>query len=148
MPTYESDAAPMPAASGFALLLKGVDVGDLLDDIASSNPPAYLLRCFAEGLSAPYLSWARVQQLAVCAMALDAVVHARDYAGFEPELVADWRQHYAAAFARLTSEAAQALRRARLHDSVVADPVAPEPVRKAEVAAELVDLERRLVGEG
>jgi len=142
-----SDATPMSAGTGFALLLKGVNVGDLLDDIASSNPPAYLLRCFAEGLSAPYLSWPRVQQLAVCGMALDAVVHARDYPGFEPELVADWRLHYASPFTRLTTEAAQALRRARLRDSAVTDPAAATPSHKAEVAAELVDLERRLAGD-
>jgi hypothetical protein len=132
--------------AGFAYLLKAVEVGDVLDDIASSNPPAYLLRCFAEGVSAPYLSWSRVQQLAVCAMALDAVVHTRDYAGFEPELLADWRLHYMAAFERLAEPAVLALRRARQRDSAVADPAAANPAHKAEVAAELEELEHRLGG--
>ena len=45
-------------------LVKSYDVRDLLDDIASADPPAYLRRCFAEGYSAPSLSWSRVQQLA------------------------------------------------------------------------------------
>ena len=52
--------------SGFAHLLKSYDLGDLLDDIASSDPPAYLRRCFAEGISTPTLSFPRVQQLAAC----------------------------------------------------------------------------------
>ena len=92
-------------------LVKSYDVGDLLDDIASADPPAYLRRCFAEGHSAPVLSWSRVQQLAVCAMVLDAIVNGRDYAFFEHELIADWRIHYASACAKLKDTAAQALRR-------------------------------------
>ena len=83
--------------AGFEHLIQSYDVGDLLDEIASADPPAYLRRCFAEGLSAPALSWARVQQLAVCAMVLDAIVNDRDYEFFERELIADWRVHYAQA---------------------------------------------------
>src|ERR1700744_1173948 len=84
----------MDKMTGFEHLLNSVDVGDMLDDIASADPPAYLRRCFAEGCSAPSLSWTRVQQLAVCAMVLDALLNDRDYSGFEPELIADWRLHY------------------------------------------------------
>ena len=36
--------------AGFEHLLKSYDVSDTLDDIASADPPAYLRRCFAEGL--------------------------------------------------------------------------------------------------
>jgi len=92
-------------------LLKGFDVSDLLDDIASADPPAYLRRCFAEGCSAPFLPWARVQQLAVCAMVLDAVVNNRDYEIFEHEMISDWRIHYASACSKLKDVAVQALRR-------------------------------------
>lgn len=97
--------------AGFEHLLKSYDVGDLLDDIASADPPAYLRRCFAEASSAAALSWIRVQQLALCAMVLDAVVNDRNYDCLEPELIADWRIHYATAFARLKDTALQALRR-------------------------------------
>jgi hypothetical protein len=92
-------------------VLKSYDIRDLLDDIASADPPAYLRRCFAEGCSAPSLSWSRVQQLAACVMVLDAVVHDRDYEFFEHELIADWRIHYASACAKLKETALQALRR-------------------------------------
>lgn len=92
-------------------LLNSYDVRDALDDIASADPPAFLKRCFAEGHSAAALSWARVQQLAVCAMVLDAVVNRREYDFFEHELIADWRIHYAGACAKLKPSAAQALRR-------------------------------------
>jgi hypothetical protein len=92
-------------------LVKSYEVGDLLDEIASADPPAYLRRCFAEGHSASVLSWGRVQQLAVCAMVLDAIVNGRDYACFEHELIADWRIHYASACAKLKETAALALRR-------------------------------------
>jgi hypothetical protein len=34
--------------AGFEHLLKSYDIGDELDDIASSDPPAYLRRCFAD----------------------------------------------------------------------------------------------------
>ena len=92
-------------------LVKSYDIRDQLDDIASADPPAYLRRCFAEGCSAPSLSWGRVQQLAVCAMVLDAVVDDRDYEIFEHELIADWRIHYASACAKLKDTAVQALKR-------------------------------------
>lgn len=94
-------------------LLESYNVRDELDDIASSDPPAYLRRCFAEGISAPQLSRARIQQLAVCAMVLDSILHDRDYGSFEPELIADWRAHFAQACARMKELAAAALRRAR-----------------------------------
>jgi hypothetical protein len=93
-------------------LVKSYDVRDLLDDIASADPPAYLRRCFAEGCSAPTLSWTRVQQLAICAMVLDAIVNGRDYQIFEHELISDWRIHYAGSCAKLKDTAVQALRRA------------------------------------
>jgi hypothetical protein len=93
-------------------LVKSYDVGDQLDDIASADAPAYLRRCFAEGSSAAHhLPWDRVQQLAVCAMVLDAIVDDRDYEFFERELMADWRIHYAAACAKLRVKALQALHR-------------------------------------
>ena len=79
--------------AGFEHLLKSYDVSDMLDDIASADPPSYLRRCFAEGCSTPSLSWPRVQQLALCAMVLDSIVNDRDYDVFEPELIADWRAH-------------------------------------------------------
>ena len=93
-------------------LLKSCNVRDLLDDIASADPPVYLRRCFAEGFSAAVLSCARVQQLAVCALVVDAVADQRDYEFFEHELIADWRIHYAGACAKLKDAAAQVLRRA------------------------------------
>src|SRR6202161_708659 len=91
----------MRSMAGFEHLMQSYDVGDLLDEIASADPPAYLRRCFAEGSSAPVLSWTRVQQLAVCAMVLDAIVNDRDYEFFEHELIADWRIHYAKAGAKM-----------------------------------------------
>jgi hypothetical protein len=92
-------------------LVKGFDVADLLDDIASADPAAYLRRCFAEGCSAPFLPWSRVQQLAVCAMVLDAIVDNREYEIFEHEMISDWRIHYASACVKLKDVAIQALRR-------------------------------------
>lgn len=92
-------------------LVKSYDVRDQLDDIASADPPAYLRRCFAEGYSASSLSWRRVQQLAVCAMVLDAIVNGREYEMFEHELIADWRIHDAGACGKLKDLARQALRR-------------------------------------
>ena len=92
-------------------LVKSYDVRDLLDDIASADPPSYLRRCFAEGYSAPSLSWSRVQQLSICAMVLDAIVNGREYEIFEHELIADWRIHYGGACAKLKDAAVQALRR-------------------------------------
>ncbi len=120
--------------AAFEHLLKSYDVADLLDDISSADPPAYLRRCFAEGSSAPALSWVRVQQLALCAMVLDAVLNGRDYDCLEPELIADWRAHYTAAFTRLKDTALQALRRTLERDR----PQDPD------AAAELEEVARRL----
>ena len=122
--------------AAFEHLVKSYDVSDLLDDIASSDPPAYLRRCFAEGSAAPALSWMRVQQLAVCAMVLDALVNDRDYEIFEHELIADWHIHYAKACAKLKDTAAQALHRV-LERNRPEDP---------EAAAELETLISRLGG--
>jgi len=120
----------------FEHLLKSYDVGDMLDDIASSDPPAYLRRCFAEGISTPTLSFARVQQLAVCGMVLDAILNDRDYRGVEPDLIADWRAHYTANCVRLKDTAVTALRRA----------AAQLQPQDAEAAGELEELEHRLEG--
>jgi hypothetical protein len=120
--------------AGFEHLVKSYDVGNQLDDIASADPPAYLRRCFAEGLSAPVLSWSRVQQLAVCAMVLDAVIDDRDYEFFERELIADWRVHYAKTCAKLRATALQALHRVLERDR-------PEDL---DAAAELETLANRL----
>lgn len=122
--------------SNFEHLLKSYDVGDQLDDIASSDPPAYLRRCFAEGISSPELSLARVQQLCVCAMVLDSIVNDRDYEGLEPELIADWRLHFAADCARFKDTAVAALRRA-------VDVLRARP-DNADAATELEELEHRL----
>ena len=126
----------MRSMAGFEHLIQAYDVGDLLDDIASADPPAYLRRCFAEGSSAPALSWQRVQQLALCGMVLDAIVNDRDYEFFEHELIADWRVHYARACMKIRSTAAQALHRVL------------ERFRPAdgEAAAELETLAARLAG--
>ncbi len=118
--------------AGFEHLLDSCDVGDMLDDIASADPPAYLRRCFAEGCSTPSLSWARVQQLALCAMVLDAIVNHRDYAALEPELIADWRLHYASACGQMQALAILALHRAE------------ESSQDPDAAAELTELEHRL----
>jgi hypothetical protein len=101
----------MGPMAAYEHLVKSYDVGDLLDDIASADPPAYLRRCFAEGYSASLLSWARVQQLAVCAMVLDAIVNGREYEFFEHELIADWRIHYTGGCAKLKDTASHTLRR-------------------------------------
>jgi hypothetical protein len=126
----------MRSMAGFEHLIQSYDVGDLLDEIASADPPAYLRRCFAEGSSAPGLSWTRVQQLAVCAMVLDAIVNDRDYEFLERELIADWRVHYARACMKMKDTASQALHRVLEHDRP-ADP---------EAAAELETLAGRLAG--
>jgi hypothetical protein len=118
--------------SDYEHLVKSYDIGDQLDEIASADPPAYLRRCFAESWSAPVLSWARVQQLAVCAMVLDAIVDNRDYAFFEHELIADWRVHYAGACAKLKDTAVQALRRVLERDR----PQDPEAVTELEQLAD------------
>src|ERR1700675_3806379 len=98
--------------TGFEHLLNSYDVGDELDAIASADPPAYLRRCFAEGISSPELSFARVQQITVCVMVLDSIVNDRDYESMEPELVADWRAHYGRRIAALKDAAVAALLRA------------------------------------
>jgi hypothetical protein len=126
----------MRAMAGFEHLIQSFDVGDLLDEIASAEPPAYLRRCFAEGSSAPVLSWTRVQQLAVCAMVLDAIVNDRDYEFLERELIADWRVHYARACLKIKDTALQALHRVLERDRP-ADP---------DAAAELETLANRLAG--
>jgi hypothetical protein len=124
----------MDSMAGFEHLLKSYDVSDMLDDIASADPPAYLRRCFAEASSAPSLSWARVQQLALCAMVLDSIINDRDYEVLEPELIADWRLHYGHACAHVKDTAVLALRRA-LESLTPQDP---------DAAAELQELQRRL----
>jgi hypothetical protein len=123
----------MDKMAGFEHLLDSFDVGDMLDEIASADPPAYLRRCFAEGCSAPSLSWTRVQQLALCAMVVDAIVNHRDY-GLEPELISDWRVHYAQACGQMQPLAVLALRRAQ----------EPAKARAPDAAAELAELEQRL----
>ena len=122
--------------AGFEHLIESYDVGDLLDEIASADPVAYLHRCFAEGSSAPALSWPRVQQLAVCAMVLDAIVNDRDYEFLERELIADWRVHYARACAKMKDLALQALRRV----------LERERPKDVDAAAELDTLVNRLAG--
>jgi hypothetical protein len=124
----------MAAMASFEHLVKSYDVRDELDDIASADPPAYLRRCFAEGCSAPALPWSRVQQLAVCAMVLDAIINDRDYEFFEHELIADWRAHYAGACSKIKVTAGQALHRVLERDR-------PED---ADAAAELQELADRL----
>ena len=125
MLSHEDDNDPMAA---FEHVTKSYDVNDQLDDIASADPPAYLRRCFAEGNSTPALPWQRVQQLAVCAMVLDAILHDRDYGFFEPELIADWRVHYAVACSRMKETAIQALQRVLERDR----PHDPEAVAELE----------------
>ena len=77
-----------------------------------------------------------MQQLAVCAMVLDAVVNDRDYENFEHELIADWRVHYAKACAKIKDIALQALRRVLEHDRPM----------DADAAAELETLVSRIAG--
>ncbi len=120
----------------FEHLLRSYDVGDTLDDIASSDPPAYLRRCFAEGISTPSLSLARVQQLAVCGMVLDSILNDRGYPGVEPELISDWRTHYTAKCVLMKETAVTALQRA----------VVQLQPTDAEAAGELDALEHRLAG--
>jgi len=83
------------------------------------------------------LSWVRAQQLAVCAMVLDAIVNDRDYEFFERELIADWRAEYARACAKTKHSAVQALRR-------VLEQYRP---KDADAAAELETLVTRLAGD-
>jgi hypothetical protein len=124
----------MARVAAFEHLLKSIDVSDMLDDIASADPPAYLRRCFAEGCSTPSLSWMRVQQLALCAMVLDSILNDRDYEVLEPELIADWRLHYGRACAQFKSTAVAAVRRA----------LEAARSQNPEAAAEMEELERRL----
>jgi hypothetical protein len=124
----------MSLMAGFEHLIESYDVGDQLDDIASADPPAYLRRCFAEGSSTPSLSWPRIQQLAVCAMVLDAIINDRDYEIFEHELISDWRVHYAKACAKLREVCLQALNRI----------LERERPKDEDAAAELELLARRL----
>ncbi len=105
-------------------LLKSYPIADQLDDIGSAQPPAYLRRLFAEAASEKSLTWNRVQQVAVCAMVVDAVAAGREYAGFEPELIADWRQHYGAEITGLKGAAVQALRAALAPASAPPDAIA------------------------
>jgi hypothetical protein len=123
----------MDTMTGFEHLLESCDVGDMLDDIASADPPAYLRRCFAEGCSSPALSWSRIQQLGLCAMVLDSILNNRDYQGLEPELISDWRVHFSHSCAQIRDIAVEALRRADTMPAVPAD-----------AAPELAELEHRL----
>jgi hypothetical protein len=120
--------------AGFERVLQSYDVRDQLDDLASSDPLAYLRRCFAEGISAPELSVPRIQQLCVCGMVLDAILDDRDYDALEPELIADWRAHFGSACAALRGNAVASLRRA-LDGLRTSDP---------DAAAELAVLVERL----
>jgi len=129
---YGEDNGTVPALEQ---LLKSFDLGDLVDEIASANPPAYLRRCFAEGLSSPLLSDARARELVGCAIVLDAVVNEREYPGLEPELIADWRVHYGKAFVSLKSLAVESLQRAVEQDAALAS---------ADMGDELKELQRRL----
>ncbi len=106
----------------------------MLDEIASADPPAYLRRCFAEGSSAPSLTFARVQELALCAMVLDGILDEREYEGLETELLADWRAHHVHASVPLRALALTALNRAR--EALGA--------KEPEAAAELEELIKRL----
>ncbi|HMD72263.1 MAG TPA: hypothetical protein VKG05_00240 [Steroidobacteraceae bacterium] len=122
----------------FEHLLKSYDIGDELDEIASADPAAYLRRCFAEALAAPRLSERRLQQVVVCALVVDAVVHDRDYEGLEPELIADWRMHYGQVLAQFKPAAIRALQRGQGPDS---------PLTGTDATAELAELERRLAAD-
>jgi broad specificity phosphatase PhoE len=118
----------------FANLLQSYDFGALVDEIASADPPAFLHRCFAEGLAAPRLSHAHVQELAGCAIVLDALLNERSYTALEPELIADWREHYGKAWAPLDAPALAALHRAAEQDTSLS----------SDASAELAELQRRL----
>ncbi len=118
-------------------LIKSYDVESLLDEIASADPPAYLHRCFAEGIAAAQLSWTRIQQLAVCAMVIDAVVDGQTYAGLEEELIADWHEHYLSQFASLKPLAAKVLQGVIDRGAASLEP---------EALAQLQQLQHRLAG--
>jgi hypothetical protein len=123
----------MDTMTSFEHLLQSCDVGDMLDEIASADPPAYLRRCFAEGCSSATLSWSRIQELALCAMVLDSIVNAREYEGLEPELVSDWRLHFSHTCSQMRTLALEALHRAGGMPAVLPD-----------AAPELAELEHRL----
>jgi hypothetical protein len=123
----------MDTMNSFEHLLQSCDVGDMLDEIASADPPSYLRRCFAEGCSSPTLSWSRVQELALCAMVLDSILNHREYDGLEPELVSDWRLHFSGSCAQMRTIALEALRRA-----------GELPAIPADAAPELAEIEHRL----
>ncbi len=118
-------------------LLKSYDIDNLLDEIASADPPAFLHRLFAEDVAIRQLSAARIQELAAGAMVIDAVAGAHDYPALEQELIADWRERYLAQFAALKVLAARALQGA------IDRPAAPDD---AEALNELRQLEQRLAG--
>ena len=120
-------------------LLRSYDIDALLDEVAGADPQSYLHRCLAEGVAAPRLSWQRVQQLAACAILIDAVATAHDYDFLEHELIADWREHRAADFRALKSLAARALQAALRQTASVPD---------ADALAELRELEQRLAAAG
>ena len=120
-------------------LLRSYDIDALLDEVVGADPQAYLRRCLAEGIATPRLSWSRVQQLAACAILVDAVAASHDYAFLEHELIADWREHRAADFRGLKSLATRALQAALRQAAAVPD---------AESLSELRELEQRLAAAG
>ena len=67
-----------------------------LDEIASADPPAYLRRCFAEGIvRARIVAGVRVQQLAVCVDGTRLPSSMTETTSpWSRELIADWRAHY------------------------------------------------------
>jgi len=129
---YGEDNATMAA---FEHLLNSLRLADLVDDIVSANPPAFLRRCFAEGLSSPRLTDAHAREVVGCAVVLDAVVNERDYPGVEPELLSDWRVHYGKTLASLEPLAVQALQRAAEQDAAFS---------AADTDEEMKELQRRL----
>jgi hypothetical protein len=129
---YDEDNETVTA---FEELLKSLTIADLLDEIAGANPPAFLRRCFAEGLSSPRLYDAYARQVVGCAIVLDAVVNEREYPGVEPELIADWRTHYGRTLVSLEPLAVRALRRAAEQDDALST---------GDTGEEIQELQRRL----
>jgi hypothetical protein len=66
-------------------------------------------------------------------MVLDSILNNRDYDGFEPELISDWRLHFGHACAQMRGLALEALGRAGSMPAVVPD-----------AAPEIAELEHRL----
>ena len=66
-------------------------------------------------------------------MVLDSIINDRDYEVFEPELIADWRLHFAHACSQMRDLALEALRRA-----------SDMPLVPADAAPEIAELEHRL----